>query len=77
MVGVALSLPGEKDAGQRLSTQYQRLTPCPPSQHRAALNKAGYRVPRGFDATTFESTVAAVDELVRLLRETSPGCAPA
>ena len=31
MVGVALSLPGEKDAGQRLSTQYQRLTPCPPS----------------------------------------------
>ena len=34
MVDVALSLPGEKDAGQRLSTQYQRLTPRPPPQHQ-------------------------------------------
>ena len=41
MVGVVLSLPGEKDAEQRLSTQYQRLTPCPTSQHWPALNKAG------------------------------------
>ena len=41
MVGVALSLPGEKDAGQRLSTQYKRLTPCPPSHRRTATNRAG------------------------------------
>ena len=43
---------GEKDAGQRLSTQYQRLTP-PPSQHRKeGLDVSEERAPpveRGFN----------------------------
>ena len=41
MVGVALSLPGEKCDWNRISTRSQRVTPCPPSHRRGALNKAG------------------------------------
>ena len=42
MVGVALSLPGEKCDWNRISTRSQRVTPCPPSHRRGALNKAGW-----------------------------------
>ena len=41
MVGVALSLPGEKCDWNRISTRSQRVTPCPPTHRRGALSKAG------------------------------------
>ena len=41
MVGVALSLPREKCDWNQISTRSQRVTPCPPSHRRGALNKAG------------------------------------
>ena len=41
MVAVALSLSGQKVAGQRISTRSQRFRPCPPLYRHPALNRAG------------------------------------
>ena len=41
LAGVALSLSGQKVAGQRISTRSQRLRPCQPLYRHPALNRAG------------------------------------